>query len=185
MENAMKTYISLLRGINVSGQKKIKMDQLKVLCENLGFSQVRTYIQSGNVIFCDTADNTAEIGRRIEEKIREDHGYDVTVIIRTPAELRRILRNNPFMEDRAADRSKLHVTFLSQEPDESLAGQLEGFTSGDDEFVISGREIYLHCPDGYGRTKYSNNFFEQKLKQPASTRNWRTVNKLLSIAESE
>lgn len=110
----MQTYISLLRGINVSGQKKIRMDELKALYQSLGYSGVQTFIQSGNVIF--DADGSMH-GERIEATIAKHYGFKVSVLLRTANELSKIIENNPFVRDRDADKSSLHVVFLSKQPD--------------------------------------------------------------------
>lgn len=179
----MTTYISLLRGINVSGQKKIKRGGLVPLYETLGWKNAKTYVQSGNVLF-DSADGSAlKLSRRIEEKIQQTYGFSVTVLIRTAEELQRTAKKTPFLKKANVDIAKLHVTFLSEGPDRTALEQLDGIVSGDDEFMIAGKEIYLYCPNGYGRTKLSNTFFEKKLKVAATTRNWNTATALLDMAK--
>ena len=175
----MAAYISLLRGINVSGQKKIKMDELKKLYDSLGFKKVQTYIQSGNVVFeCPDA-SIPKIAERIGKKIKESFGFDVAVLIRTKEEFKKIIRNNPFSKK---ENNSLYVIFLSDTASDLPMAELNNAKSKSEEFFISGREIYLSCPGGYGKTKLSNNFFERKLKLSATTRNWKTVNKLMEIA---
>jgi len=178
----MNTFISLLRGINVSGQKKIKMAELKALYESLDLVNVRTYIQSGNVIFASDEQDTAKLTGLIEAQIEQTFGYAVTVFIRDSQDLRRIVDSNPFSNDRNEDPAKLHVTFLYSPPDKSKLSNLAVPNNETGEFFIGDREIFLFCPDGYGRTKLSNNFFERKLGVPATTRNWKTVNTLLNMA---
>lgn len=175
----MKTYISMLRGINVSGQKKINMEELRALYETLGFKNPKTYIQSGNVIFECSESNVSSMISKIERGIKKSYGFEVPVQIRTKTDLQRLIDNNPFAKK---DTGKLHVTFLSGVALESSANELIKFKSDSEEFVVSGREIYLFCPDGYGKSKLSNNLFERKLKLSATTRNWKTVNKLLELA---
>lgn len=200
----MKTYISILRGINVSGQKKILMADLKKLYESLGFINVQTYIQSGNIIFNyqNTENNnndneitlaeiqqniSLQIANKITDKIAEQYDFQVPVIIRNVEEMESCIKNNHFIR-KYADLDKFHVSFLSQIPTESNIDKLndkakEGYF-GDDEYLILGKEVYLYCPNGYGITKLSNNFFENKLKVIATTRNWKTVNELLRIAQN-
>ncbi len=175
----MKTYISMLRGINVSGQKKINMDDLKKLYESLGFENVQTYIQSGNVIFECSNKNIADIKSAIEKKIKQLFDFDVIVFIRTKDEFKNLIENSPFS---AQDINNLYVTFLSDAPVKISEEEFKKAKAPSEEFLISDREIYLLCPDGYGRTKLSNNFFERKLKLCATTRNWKTVNKLFELA---
>ncbi len=179
----MTTSISLLRGINAGGQKKIKMGDLVSLYEALGLKNVRTYVQSGNMLF-DTAEGSGQkLSRKIEEKIQQAFGFSVAVLIRTADELQRIAKTNPFLKKGKTDITKLHVTLLSGEPNKAALKQLETIATGDDAFVIAGKEIYLYCPNGYGRTKLSNAFFEKKLKVAATTRNWNTVTALLDMAK--
>lgn len=176
----MNKYISMLRGINVSGQKKVNMEKLKGLYESFGFGNVRTYIQSGNVGFeCHDA-KAPELASGIERKIKQAFGFDVSVFIRTRNEFHKIIKNNPFA---GKNESRIYVTFLQDRPANFPAEEIKKTKAKSEEFSVSRREIYLFCPDGYGRTKLSNNFFERKLKMPATTRNWNTVNALLSMAD--
>jgi uncharacterized protein (DUF1697 family) len=179
----MTTYIALLRGINVSGQKKIKMQELIAVFESLGFKDAKTYIQSGNVIFTSAKKDKNELVSIIQEKIEHVFSFPVTVLLRTAHELQQIVTANPFLKGEGLNTSKLHITFLSDTPAESAFYQEKEPHDKHDEFVISGQEIYLHCPNGYGHTKYSNNYFEKKLGVTATTRNWKTVVLLLGIAE--
>lgn len=179
--SSMKTYISILRGINVSGQKLIKMDALKKAYEDLGFKNVHTYIQSGNVIF-----QTEEKGleQKISGQIQKQFGFEVPVIILTIDDLKQIIGNNPYKEDDTKDISYLYVTILSSgsvNPDTEPARlkQLPG-----EEFIVTENAVYLYCPNGYGKTKLTNTFWESFLKVKATTRNWKTTNELLRIAES-
>jgi uncharacterized protein (DUF1697 family) len=246
----MKTYISLLRGINVSGKNRIQMPELKGLYESLNLSNVSTYIQSGNVVFdCEERD-PAVITKAIEAEMEQAFGLSVKVLLRDRDQLLKIIDNNPFVTQRKEDPEKLHVTFLRERPEEeelrdlpvsggdchvaknaprndtaargdSIIGKdaprndialrcnsllevrllgrtsetsREGVTTertamtnnpragNTDEFVRCGQEIYLFCPSGYGKTKLSNDFFERKLKVAATTRNWKTVNALGTLA---
>lgn len=178
----MNKYISILRGINVSGSKMIKMEALRKLYEDLKFKNVKTYIQSGNVVFEDKAANSKVLEQRIKKKILDVFGFDVPVMVKETSELIVVLKNNPFVNKRNEDVTKLHVTFLSDEPDETLLAKIREKQYDPDEYIISGTAIYLFCPNGYGNTKLNNNFFENKLKVTATTRNWKTVNELVSLA---
>ena len=180
----MYTFISLLRGINVGRQKSIRMPELKALYETLGFTKVATYVQSGNVVFdCDDS-NAASIGAAIEMEIERRFGFHVTVIMRDQNDFQRIINGNPFINPRNEDPSTLHVTFLSSSPSTEIADNLKTPPGIEDECVLRGKEIYLFCPNGYGRTKLSNSFFERKLNVLATTRNWRTVIALYGIVSS-
>ncbi len=177
----MKTYISLLRGINVSGQKKITMDDLKKLYESLGFKKVQTYIQSGNVVFQSTEADGSAVIQKIEKKITKVYGFEVSVLIRTPEELQQVIARNPFTKQ---ESEKSYVTFLSGVPVQVPMDEINKAKNSSEKYKIVGKEVYFYCPTGYGKTKLSNNFFEKKLKLSATTRNRNTVNKLLEIAES-
>lgn len=178
----MKTFLSILRGINVSGQKKIPMSELKKLYDELHFENITTYIQSGNVIFKNK--NSKDLAKHIEQRILEKYNFNVPVIIRTPEEMRSIVEGNLFLKQKDIDLSKLHVVYLADNPKQDTIDKLEKFNYEPDKFYISGKEIYLYCPNGYGRTKLTNNFFENKLKIDATTRNWNTTNELLKILKS-
>ncbi len=181
----MQTYISILRGINVSGQKKILMTDLKELFNKLAFKNVTTYIQSGNVVFqSDAKLSDVKFAEKIEAAIFKKYGFKVPVIIRTKEELENIIYSNPFLKEININLEKLHVTFLSEKSDKTLIDLIKHFDYSPDKFYIIEKEVYLHIPGGYGETKLSNKFFENKLKVAATTRNWKTVNKLFEIAFS-
>ena len=178
----MPTIISILRGINV-GQRKVLMADLKSLYEKLGFKDVITYIQSGNVIFkTDKKISHQKLAEKIEKVISKQYGFDVPVINRTHEELKRIILTNPFLKIKEIDKSKLHVTFLAAEPDQVNRKLVQEFDYSPDKFIISGTEVFLYIPVSYAETKLSNKFFESKLKVSATTRNWNTVTKLVELA---
>ena len=178
----METYISILRGINVSGHKLIKMEALKKMFEELKFQNVRTYIQSGNVIFESKKVDTKSLENKIEKQILKNFSFEVPVLVKEKDEIKKVLDQNPFLKNRNEDITKLHFTFLSSEPDTANISKLSDIKFNNDEFVISGKSVYLFCPDGYGNTKLSNNFFESKLKVSATTRNWKTIIELNTLA---
>ena len=179
----MQTFISILRGINVSGQKKILMADLKMLYEKLKFKDVTTYIQSGNVIFRSNEKlSDVEFAKKIEGAIYEKYVFEVPVIIRSEDEMKKIIAANAFLKEKNIDFKKMHVTFLSNIPDNGNVESIEKMDFSPDKFIISGKEVYLYVPNGYGETKISNTFFEKKFKVKATTRNWNTVNKLLELA---
>ena len=174
-------YISLLRGINVSGQKKIRMEDLRVLYTSLEFSNVESYIQSGNIVF-ESADTDKEIIKsRIESAILTEYGFTVRGFLLTGKELERVVRNNPYIQNKTAPSTALYVTFLSEPLAAGALDRLSEVSSGEDSFELSGFEVYLHCPGGYGRTKFTNNAIEKAAGIPATTRNWKTVNRLLEM----
>jgi uncharacterized protein (DUF1697 family) len=185
IENNLKVFISILRGINVSGQKKILMSDLKVLYEKLGFKNVTTYIQSGNVIFKSNeklADT--ELAKKIEKTIYQKYDFEVPLIIRSEEEMKKTISSNPFLKEKNSDAKRLYVTFLSEIPDKENVESITNIDFSPDKFIIIGKEIYLCVANGYGETKISNTFFEKKLKVKATTRNWNTVNKLSDMASN-
>jgi uncharacterized protein (DUF1697 family) len=179
----MQTFIAILRGINVNGQKIIKMDKLKDLFVHLNFKNVKTYIQSGNIVFQSENTDSQDLEKQIQQKILSDFGFEVPSMIKSKTEWQTVAKNNPFVDERAIDITKLHVTFLSKTPEQALIEKVEQGSYGTDQCIIINKTIYLFCPNGYGNTKLSNNFFENKLKVTATTRNWKTVNELLQMTE--
>lgn len=161
------------------------MTDLVKLFESLSFRHVRTYVQSGNVIFESHSVDTSTIANKIGKKIKQTYGFAVNVIIRTPDELEKIISGNPFAKEHKIETDKLHVTFLADIPDERSVSDSDIKKDKNEKFIIKGKEIYLYCPNGYGRTKLNNATFEKKLKTIATTRNWRTTNKLLEISKLE
>lgn len=180
----MNTLISMLRGINVGGQKKIRMAELANLYESLGLVNVKTYVQSGNVVFNSAKSNASALANLIEAQIKRLLGYSVSVFIRGTNDFQRIIANNPFLNKRNEDPAKLYVTFFYRPPSEAKLGSLGIPNDKGDEFRVGDQEIFLFCPNGYGKTKFSNTFFEKKLNVPATTRNWKTVLALHKMAAS-
>lgn len=180
----MQTFISILRGINVSGQKKILMTDLKTLYESLKLKEVITYIQSGNVLFkSEKGLSDLEFATKIKKAIYKKYSFDVPVIIRSKDEIHKIIFANPFLKEKNMEAKRLYVTFLSETPAKENVESAKNFDFSPDRFFITGKEVYLCVSNGYGETKLSNNFFEKKLKVNATTRNWNTVQKLLELAE--
>ncbi len=173
----------MLRGINVAGQKIIKMEMLRASFEALGFRRVRTYVQSGNVIFESGKASLSSLSKRIEGKILRDFGFSIHLALRTSNEMKKIVGANPFLKEQDLDHSKLHITFLSAIPIRAALGKLEGLNALPDQWRINGREVYLYCPNGYGKTKLANTALEKMLSVKATTRNWKTVNTLIEMLE--
>lgn len=180
----MKTYISILRGINVSGQKSIKMDALKETYASLDFSNVKNYLQSGNIIFSAMETETGQLAEKISLQIEKDFGFQVPILVMTKEELQKIIDENPFAKDSKKDLAALYVTFLASSPREFDRQDIEKVAREDEEIYFGSDAVYLFCPNGYGRTKLNNTFLERKLKLTATTRNWKTTNKLLQLAET-
>lgn len=179
----MNTYISILRGINVSGQKLIKMDALKKMYQILGLENIQTYIQSGNVIFQHASSETKDLETMISKQIEVEFGFDVPVMVLSIEHLSKIVSDNPYTSDHTKDISHLHVTFLSSPVQSVDLKSIKEKQAEGEDFTITEHAIYLYCPHGYGKTKLTNNFFENKLKVSTTTRNWKTTKELLSIAQ--
>jgi uncharacterized protein (DUF1697 family) len=173
----MPMQVALLRGINVAGNTRVGMSELREVFVDLGLSDVTTYLQSGNVVFHPTSGSAEQLVASLEKQIAARCGVKVSVLIRTRKELSRVITANPYL-DLEDDPTKLHVTFLEQKPELAKADSLEVPAGETARFTVLGREVYLHCPDGYGRTKLNNTFFERRLGVRATTRNWKSVNVL-------
>lgn len=179
----MPVYVSLLRGINLGPHKRMKMEKLRQSVEALGFSPVRTYIQSGNVVFRSSSRLAAEtVSRRIEERIVEDFGFSAAVISRTRAEMENIVATNPFLKDPGCDLLKLHVILLSESPAPPVLKELEGLTRPPELSCCLGREIYLYLPQGVGRSSLANNPVVRKWLTQSTMRNWAGICTLARMA---
>ena len=180
----VQTYVALLRGINLGARNKMSMADLRALFVALGHKEVATHLQSGNVIFKSPGGGKpAELIRAIEKRIKADLALDVTVLLRSKAQLAKVRSSNPFAT-RSKDPTKLHVTCLAVTPERSRVRDLDPEAGGADEFRVVGKEIFLHYPNGYGRSNLSNAYFEKRLGVTATTRNWRTVTKLAELVSS-
>jgi len=179
----MITYIALLRGINVSGKNKIKMAELVQALELIGLTNIQTYIQSGNVVFKSEETDKNHLKNQIEAQIQASFGLQVPVLIRDAQEWEQMIQNKPTFTGLDDMQEKIYVTFLSDVPETSLVEAIKKGNYKEDVFMQMNREIYLYCPGGYGETKLSNSFLEKTLKCTASTRNWRTIVELMSMAK--
>jgi uncharacterized protein (DUF1697 family) len=183
MADSRAIWISLLRGINVSGRNPIKMDTLRKLYEGLGYLNITTYLQSGNVIFEGDAMDCTGIAQRISLQIAKDMGLQVPVIVISPSTLKRIIDENPYQHDPAKDMAHLYVSFLASSPQTLNQDVIESKLQPGEAIRISDHAAYLYCPGGYGRTRVNNNFLETKLGVVATTRNWKTTQELYRIAQ--
>nr|WP_286906197.1 DUF1697 domain-containing protein [Clostridium sp. UBA1652] len=180
----MMNYIALLRGINVGGKNIIKMAQLKAIFEDIGFQNVKTYIQSGNVLFSSDKSESVLINI-IEEKIYTNVGFKVSVILRSEEELNKIIQNCPFSEKEILEvqgnssSEVLYVAFLKQEPLEENIDKFSVYETGEDKYKIIGRDVYLLFHDSIRNSKLGNNL--GKLDNSATTRNWKTINKISDL----
>ncbi len=181
----MSTYIALLRGINVGGSRKLPMETLRQIYVQAGYANVRTYVQSGNVVFESARDEPELNATVIEQQIERECRYSVKVFIRTPDQFRTILAHNPFLADQAIEPGKLHVAFLYHEPDPAAWSKLTPPAGIPDQFRRGETVIYTCHPNGYGRSKLAGAFFERSLGVAITDRNWNTVNALYEMSNSD
>ena len=177
----MQRYIALLRGINVSGRNIIKMDELKKIFENLGFSNVKTYLQSGNVIFENKIEKINLLEQNISKNIYDKLGLEIKIKILTTKELENIIGNNPYKNIK--DFSNYYVAVLMEKMDTNNIDieKIKSKAVQKEEFTIKDNLVYINYPRGYGTSKLTNNYFEKILKVNATTRNWKTINALLQL----
>lgn len=176
----MASYVSMLRAINVGGAKKVPMKDLAALYESLGFENVRTYIQSGNVVFEAPEQTPTNLEKQIEAGVAGKFGFDTRVLVRTSDEVASVVQGNPYPEDQ---RDKVLVAFLSGPPESPDFDRIDRYRAPEEEYELVGREMFLHFPNGMGRSKMTNAVLERALGVVTTVRNWRTVNKLLEMAK--
>ena len=177
----MHVYVSFLRGVNVGGHNKIKMDALRDLYIKLGFHDPRTYVQSGNVVF--GAKDKELKAAVLEDAIEKSFGFRAGVVLRTAAELRHTVKANPFAKREGINPGLLLVSVLADTPDKQALAALRAIPTGPEELHIAGREIFIYFPNGMGRSKFPWASLDKILKTTATGRNLRTVTTLLSMAE--
>jgi uncharacterized protein (DUF1697 family) len=176
-------YLALLRGINVGGKNKIVMTDLSAMFVKAGCKNVRTFIQSGNVIFDASAKVSAQVPRLVAEQITNTFGYTTPVVLRSLVELEDAVSSNPFLKP-GSDLALLHLVFLAAFPEASKVAALDPQRSPGDGYIVRGREIYLWLPNGVADSKLTNAYFDSKLSTVSTGRNWRTVTKLLAMMKS-
>jgi uncharacterized protein (DUF1697 family) len=179
----MYTSIALLRGINVSGQKLIKMDQLRDVLHSTGLCEVRTYIQSGNVLFESSTDNKDELSAIIANAIKDHFGFDVSVISFDADKLRTVINGNPFTDDSFVDPTQPYVAFLSEVPEVSAVEEFRLLDFAPDRYIVSGDIVYIYYDISASKSQLTNNLLEKKLNCVSTMRNWKTVLKLASLSE--
>lgn len=179
----MSTWIALFRGINVGGKNILPMKELVTMLESIGCSSVRTYIQSGNVVFEEEGTPARQLAGRISEAVSSCKGFEPQVMLLTARELEKILRENPYKEAEAEPKT-LHVSFLSDDPKSAKLNEMNQLKSDSEEFSLSPRAFYLHAPDGIGRSKLAAKA-ERLLGVAATSRNWRTACKLLELTKDQ
>jgi uncharacterized protein (DUF1697 family) len=175
-----ETYLALLRGVNVGGKKKLPMKDLVDICLEAGCSNVKTFIQSGNVIFSADRQIRAQLPGRIASLITGRFGFRTPVILRTLKQLTAVVANNPFLEQGGSEDA-LHVLFLADVPNADVVAGLDPERSPGDAFLVRGQEIFLKLPNGVADSKLTNIYFDKKLGTISTGRNWRTVTKLLEL----
>ncbi len=175
----MKIFIALLRGINVSGQKLIRMAELRESLTKYGLQDVKTYIQSGNVIFRSTL-SAKVLEKRIHDSIQADFGFDIPILVREPHHIRTVIDSCPFDQ---AKKEKSYFTLLSKHPSQGDMESLAELNYPGEEIVLTPKCIYYYCATGIGKAKFTNNIVERKLKVRATTRNFKTMQKLLSLSQ--
>lgn len=176
----MKTYIALFRGINVGGNSLLPMKALKPLLENLGLQNVRTYIQSGNVVFQSGEEDTVQLSNTISAEVKRSHGFEPKVMLLQIEEMERVIAENPFPEAES-DPKTLHFNFLASPPQNPDLKGLERYKAESERFELTDKVFYLHAPDGIGRSKLAANM-ERLLGVPMTGRNWRTVCVIMEMA---
>ncbi|MFB6317942.1 DUF1697 domain-containing protein [Saccharicrinis sp. FJH54] len=180
----MKTYIALLRGVNVTGHNKIKMADLKVAFEKNGFKDVTTYIQSGNVIFKSSDKPVNELENEIYELLQKTFSLDVETMVLTPEDLKNAVEESPYKPGAEIDENRIYFMFLKSKPQQDAIQKLSEVPLKDEFYVLKDRLLSAHLPNGFGKAKLTTNFIESKLKVAATARNWKTVDKLLLLAGS-
>jgi len=175
----MINYVALLRDINVSGQKKILMAELREVLTKSGIENVQTYIQSGNIIFQSLETDKSTLALKIHNAIKLYFGFEVPVLVLTSLELKNIFDSSPFPKEK---KENSYFVMLYSKADRNLVDDISELSYPNEEFKITDKAIYFYCSVGYGKAKLGNNFFERKLKVTATARNYKTMVKLLSLS---
>ncbi len=178
----MPIYIAMLRGINVGPHKRMRMEKLRTSFEALGLKQIKTYIQSGNVIFEAHKISPAALSKKLEAQILSNFGFSADVISRTREEMDEVIRDNPLLKEKGVDPSKLHVAFLPEAPAAVAVKKLESLTLTPDRVRCLGKEIYFYFPNGVSGSSLWKHPLDRVLSVPTTMRNWNTVNKLHEMA---
>lgn len=179
----MVTYVALLRGINVGGHNRVAMADLRALLADLGHDDPRTYVQSGNAVFKSDRTDADDIGRELAKRLSTDLGAAATVMIRTADELTAVADANPYAEAADADPTKVHVAFLSAEPSDPSVFDLDPGDYAPEELTRGDRVLYLHLPDGIGRSRLATDVSRRADDVDMTVRNWRTVTRVLELSK--
>ena len=178
----MPVIISLLRGVNLGGNKLVPMADLRSLCTGLRLRNAQTHLQSGNVVFCCNDTDVGKVSERIAAAIERKFGFHVDVLTRTPAELEDVIARNPFARAKGIEPSKLLVHFLPQSMEKQTREKLLQLNGGPEEIRLGDREFYVYFPEGQGRSRLQASL-DRILKKTSTARNWNTVTRLFQIAQ--
>ena len=183
LQGTMPAVIAMLRAVNLGSHNRIRMDALCALCTSLKLRNPQTYVQSGNVVFHTSERDLSRVAKAIEKRIERDVGFRTDVIVRSEAEMRDVIARNPFAKRRDVEGKRLLVVFFGNEPGADSGEKIRSVNTNGEELHLDGRELYIHFPDGVGRSKVSTPAIERMLKVPGTGRNWNSVTKLLEMAE--
>ncbi len=175
-------YVAFLRGINVGGHKKIKMADLRLILEGLGYNDVTTYIQSGNVVFKSDVDDQGKLETQISEAIKTRYGFEVPVLVKTRSALKHIVDNNPFADPEDLATNKIYFVLLKGIPTKEDIKTTSTIIFDNEKFKITSECVYIRYALGAGKAKCNSNFFESKLKVISTSRNYRTMTKLIEMS---
>ncbi|HLT20576.1 MAG TPA: DUF1697 domain-containing protein [Thermomicrobiales bacterium] len=176
----MTSYVAFLRGVNLGAKNKVPMKELRAVLDDMGYQNVRTYIQSGNILFEADDFVEARVAQEMQAAIEAHFGVVSPVVLRSAAELAAVAAANPF-DVAAIEPAKLHVMLLNREPAQEDVARLDPDRSPGDSYVVKNREIYVHFPNGAGRSRLGVDYFDRVLGVTATARNWNTITKLLEM----
>ena len=183
-DRTMITYIALLRGINVGGHKKIKMADLRLLFEEMGYKDVMTYIQSGNVVFKSEVKDHRKHQNQISEAIKNHYGFEVPILVKTRTEIKKVLDNNPYNDPEDLASNKIYFFLLQEIPKKEVIETTSTIIFENEKFIITPECVFIRYDLGAGKAKCGINFFESKLKVATTSRNYRTMTKLLELSSN-
>lgn len=180
----MPVIICMLRGVNVLGRNKIKMDELKALCVSLKFKDPQTFIQSGNVVFCTSEKDLTRLGKCIQDAVEKKFGFRPGVVLRTTSELRSVIKKNPFADRKGIEPDKLLVIFWADDPGKEARQRAQAIKTDPEEVHLIGREAFIYFLEGQGRSKLRWEVIERALGTFGTGRNWNSVTRMLAMAEA-
>ena len=179
----MTAFVALLRAVNVGGTGIIKMADLRAICEGIGFRNVKTLLQSGNVVF-DAKGSDKAVAKKLADAIDASHGFRPAIIVRTADEIADAMKRNPFRAEEKSDPSHVLIAFMAETPTSGARHRIAAIKVGTERLHLGGRELYVHYASGQGKSKVTNAVLERALGVSGTARNWNTVGKLLTLARS-